>query len=112
MVPEFGRKIYGLDAASYLAPLKEKSILEVADVGWFSLQVGDRSGDISLLESVKIADLSPWLTDFAETAAAEQRPADSVCPLGYLAGKSSFRPRHGEPHLATPLRHRTRIDSG
>ena len=39
-------------------------------VSWFSLQVGDRSADISSLGGVKIADLSPWLADFAETAAA------------------------------------------
>jgi tetratricopeptide (TPR) repeat protein len=43
---------------------------EVDGVSWFSLQVGDRSADISSLRGVKIADLSPWLTDFAETAAA------------------------------------------
>jgi tetratricopeptide (TPR) repeat protein len=43
---------------------------EVDGVSWFSLQVGERAGDISLLGGVKIADLSPWLTDFAETAAA------------------------------------------
>jgi tetratricopeptide (TPR) repeat protein len=46
---------------------------EVEGVSWFSLQVGDRSGDISSLAGVKIADLSPWLTDFAETAAAVSR---------------------------------------
>jgi hypothetical protein len=43
---------------------------EVDGVSWFSLQVGERAGDISLLGGAKIADLSPWLTDFAETAAA------------------------------------------
>jgi hypothetical protein len=43
---------------------------EVDGVSWFSLQVGDRSGDISSLAGVKITDLSPWLIDFAETAAA------------------------------------------
>ena len=43
---------------------------EVDGVSWFSLQVGERSGDISSLDGVKIADLSPWLADFAETAAA------------------------------------------
>jgi tetratricopeptide (TPR) repeat protein len=43
---------------------------QVDGVSWFSLQVGERSGDISPLAGVKIADLSPWLTDFAETAAA------------------------------------------
>jgi tetratricopeptide (TPR) repeat protein len=43
---------------------------QVPDVSWFSLQVGDRSGDIALLDNVKMADLSPWLMDFADTAAA------------------------------------------
>ncbi len=43
---------------------------EVEGVSWFSLQLGERSGDISSLGGVKIADLSPWLVDFAETAAA------------------------------------------
>ena len=43
---------------------------EVAGISWFSLQVGDQSGDLSVVGSAKIADLSPWLTDFAETAAA------------------------------------------
>jgi Glycosyltransferase family 9 (heptosyltransferase) len=43
---------------------------DVDGVSWFSLQVGDRSGDISSFAGVKITDLSPWLTDFAQTAAA------------------------------------------
>jgi tetratricopeptide (TPR) repeat protein len=43
---------------------------DVPGVSWFSLQVGDASGDISLLGGVKIIDLSPWLLDFADTAAA------------------------------------------
>jgi hypothetical protein len=43
---------------------------EVAGISWFSLQVGERSRDVSLLDGVKMADLSPWLADFAETAAA------------------------------------------
>jgi hypothetical protein len=43
---------------------------EVAGISWFSLQVGERSADISWLDSVRITDLSPWLADFAETAAA------------------------------------------
>jgi len=48
-------------------------IFEVPGVSWFSLQVGDRSTDLALLDGVQIADLSPWLTDFAETAAAVAR---------------------------------------
>jgi tetratricopeptide (TPR) repeat protein len=43
---------------------------EVDGITWFSLQVGDRSGDISSLAGVEMTDLAPWLTDFAETAAA------------------------------------------
>jgi tetratricopeptide (TPR) repeat protein len=43
---------------------------EVRGVSWFSLQVGDRSRDMLLLDGVKITDVSPWLADFAETAAA------------------------------------------
>src|SRR5262249_35780596 len=50
---------------------------EVAGISWFSLQAGDRSGDISLLDGVEIPDLSAWLTDFAETAAA-------VCQLALV----------------------------
>jgi tetratricopeptide (TPR) repeat protein len=47
-----------------------QALWEVEGVSWFSLQVGDRSGDISSLGGVKITDLSPWLIDFADTAAA------------------------------------------
>ncbi len=47
-----------------------RPLWEVAGISWFSLQVGDRSRDISLLDGLQIADLSPWLADFAETAAA------------------------------------------
>jgi tetratricopeptide (TPR) repeat protein len=47
-----------------------QSLWEVDGITWFSLQVGDRSGDISSLAGVEMTDLSPWLTDFAETAAA------------------------------------------
>jgi tetratricopeptide (TPR) repeat protein len=43
---------------------------ELDGISWFSLQVGGRSDDLSSLGGVKIADLSPWLADFAETAAA------------------------------------------
>jgi len=43
---------------------------KIGGISWFSLQVGDGSADVSSLEGVEIVDLSPWLTDFAETAAA------------------------------------------
>jgi tetratricopeptide (TPR) repeat protein len=47
-----------------------KPLWELSGASWFSLQVGDRAGDISAIDTVNITDLSPWLTDFAETAAA------------------------------------------
>jgi tetratricopeptide (TPR) repeat protein len=47
-----------------------RPLWDIGGISWFSLQVGDQSRDITLLDGVKIADLSPWLTDFAETAAA------------------------------------------
>jgi tetratricopeptide (TPR) repeat protein len=52
-------------ALSELEPL-----WSVAGVCWYSLQVGERAGDIALACTPWIADLSPFLTDFAETAAA------------------------------------------
>ncbi len=45
-------------------------LFDVAGASWFSLQVGDRAGDLSLLDGVNIVDLASWLDDFAETAAA------------------------------------------
>jgi tetratricopeptide (TPR) repeat protein len=48
-----------------LAPL-----LELPGIRWFSLQVGERAGDVAQLPAGKIVDLSRGLTDFAETAAA------------------------------------------
>jgi tetratricopeptide (TPR) repeat protein len=43
---------------------------DVTGVSWFSLQLGDWSRNISFLNGIAITDLSSWLTDFAETAAA------------------------------------------
>jgi tetratricopeptide (TPR) repeat protein len=50
---------------SGLAPL-----WEVAGIQWFSLQVGSPAADIAHIPTGVIEDLSPLLTDFAETAAA------------------------------------------
>jgi tetratricopeptide (TPR) repeat protein len=47
-----------------LAPL-----LELPGIRWFSLQVGERAGDVARLPAGMIVDLSRGLTDFAETAA-------------------------------------------
>ncbi len=49
---------------STLAP-----VLAVADVSFASLQVGPRAGDVTA-QAGKVANLSPQLTDFAETAGA------------------------------------------
>jgi tetratricopeptide (TPR) repeat protein len=50
---------------------------EVSGISWFSLQVGEPAAGLALLDGMKIVDLSPWLTDFAETAAA-------VCHLNLI----------------------------
>jgi tetratricopeptide (TPR) repeat protein len=42
----------------------------IAGIRWFSLQVGDRAGDVARLPASTITDLSPLLTDFSQTAAA------------------------------------------
>jgi hypothetical protein len=47
-----------------------RPLWDLDGVSWFSLQVGERAGDISSLDGANITDLSPWLVDFAETAAA------------------------------------------
>jgi predicted O-linked N-acetylglucosamine transferase (SPINDLY family)/ADP-heptose:LPS heptosyltransferase len=46
------------------------ALLDVPGVRWFSLQVGARAGDLASLPSGRVNDLSPQLTDFAESAAA------------------------------------------
>jgi tetratricopeptide (TPR) repeat protein len=45
-------------------------ILDVTGVRFYSLQVGERAGDLARLPPDEIVDLSPRLTSFAETAAA------------------------------------------
>jgi tetratricopeptide (TPR) repeat protein len=56
------RRSIGLET---LAPLFKRD-----GVRWFSLQVGDHAGDLALLPQATATDLAPYLTDFAETAAA------------------------------------------
>jgi tetratricopeptide (TPR) repeat protein len=46
------------------------ALFDVPGVRWFSLQVGARAGDLASLPPGRVNDLSPQLTDFAETAAA------------------------------------------
>lgn len=43
---------------------------QVAGVSWFSLQVNREADGLPLPAGVKFVELSPWLADFAETAAA------------------------------------------
>jgi hypothetical protein len=45
-------------------------LLQVPNVRWFSLQVGERASDLARLAPSSAVDLSGKLTDFAETAAA------------------------------------------
>lgn len=47
-----------------------KPLLDVAGASFVSLQVGPRAGDLAALPPGTIVDLSPELTDFAETAGA------------------------------------------
>src|SRR5262249_44306668 len=46
------------------------ALLDVPDVRWFSLQVGARARDLAALPPGRVNDLTPQLTDFADTAAA------------------------------------------
>jgi Tfp pilus assembly protein PilF len=46
-----------------------RPLLDLPGVSWFSLQIGERSGDIARLPAGSITDLSARLEDFAETAA-------------------------------------------
>jgi tetratricopeptide (TPR) repeat protein len=48
-----------------LAPL-----FAIRSISWFSLQVGERAGDLAGLAAGAVTDLSPALSDFSETAAA------------------------------------------
>ena len=45
-------------------------LFAVPRVRWYSLQVGERASDLARLAPLAAVDLSPRLTDFAETAAA------------------------------------------
>jgi hypothetical protein len=53
-----------------LDPRQLDRLWDVAGISWFSLQVGDWSDRPALPEGVNLVDLSLWLADFAETAAA------------------------------------------
>ena len=60
------------DGAARSCPLEAfQPLLQIHGVNWYSLQVGQAAGDIQRLGlDNALIDLSPRLTDFAETAAA------------------------------------------
>jgi FkbM family methyltransferase len=71
-------------AAETLLPL-----LRVQGARWFSLQVGERAADLARLPHGLVADLSPHLSDFAETAAAIASLDLVICvdtAVAHLAG--------------------------
>ncbi|WP_428391498.1 tetratricopeptide repeat protein [Lichenicoccus sp.] len=71
-------------AFAELAPL-----WALAGVEWHSLQVGSRAADLGAAPAGQIRDLSPELTDFAETAAAIMQLDVVVTPdtaVAHLAG--------------------------
>jgi tetratricopeptide (TPR) repeat protein len=57
------------DARRSIAIEKLEPLLALAGIRWFALQVGDHAADLARLPGALVTDLSPHLTDFAETAA-------------------------------------------
>ena len=51
-------------------------LIGIAGISWFSLQVGERRADLAQAPVGGIVDLADGLKDFAETAAADQVPAE------------------------------------
>ncbi|NJN87872.1 MAG: tetratricopeptide repeat protein [Leptolyngbyaceae cyanobacterium SL_7_1] len=65
-----GNPINPIDARRSI-PLNElQPLLSLSEVGFYSLQTGDRAADLVPFLSASVYDLSPFLQDFAETAAA------------------------------------------
>jgi hypothetical protein len=68
-------------------------LLELPGVRWFSLQVGERAGDLVRVAPGSIIDLSPAIADYADTAAAIMQldlvitPDTSVAHLAGALGK-------------------------
>ncbi|HEV2334701.1 MAG TPA: tetratricopeptide repeat protein, partial [Stellaceae bacterium] len=65
-----GNSSYPNDAKRSLPVERLGPLLDLPGLRWFSLQVGERAGDIARLPGGIFTDLSPHLTDMAETAAA------------------------------------------
>ncbi len=65
-----GNPAHRNDRQRSLALDRFATLFDLPGVCWFSLQVGARAGDLATLPPGQVIDLSPQLTDFAETAAA------------------------------------------
>jgi tetratricopeptide (TPR) repeat protein len=65
-----GSPLHKNDRQRSIAFERIAALLDVPGVRWFSLQVGERAGDLAILDAGRVSDLSPELTNFSETAAA------------------------------------------
>ncbi len=65
-----GSATHGLDHERSIAFSRLAPLWQVPCVRWFSVQVGARATDLASAPPGTVEDLSPALTDFAETAAA------------------------------------------
>jgi len=65
-----GSPLHRSDARRSIAVETFEPLLRLKGVRWFSLQVGERAGDLARLAPGLVTDLAPQLSDFAETAAA------------------------------------------
>jgi len=65
-----GSPLHRSDAKRSIDIEKLAPLLQIEGVRWFSLQVGERAGDLARLPADHVTDLAPHLSDFAETAAA------------------------------------------
>jgi len=65
-----GNKEHKGDRRRSIALARLAPLLGVEGVAWHSLQVGERTGELAQLPAGTLTDLSPRLTDFAETAGA------------------------------------------
>jgi tetratricopeptide (TPR) repeat protein len=65
-----GRSQHKNDANRSISLERLMPLFGIDNARWFSLQVGDRKADLSRIPSHLITDLSGFLSDFSETAAA------------------------------------------
>jgi len=84
-----GNPVHRNDRRRSLALERMAALFDLPGVRWFSLQVGARAGDLAALPPGQVSDLSPELTDFAETAAAVANLDLVICvdtALAHLVG--------------------------